>query len=150
MAKLHEILASLRDELIAEIEAIEPNRYIDPRCEFHEFKGTDEDVDNPRDTRSFSIDNPAFDSDELIGATTSHPWYKIEISFYYPDTIDWRQAAADDMDQIKWYFGTTPSSVSGVCARFPSVSGNVSDRETNDGLGRLWTITLHCQFEITH
>lgn len=153
MTALHTALASLRDEISKQIRSITPSRLIDPRILFEEFVSTEGNKDirsASASARQFQIDAPVHVGDALIGNSTSHPEYSIDVVFSYPDTVDWRNAADDDVANIVWFFRTHTSAVSGVSLRFPMSDARITTEKASEDLRRFYTITLTAQFEVTY
>lgn len=152
MTKLHSILSALRDEIAREITRLTPSREIDPRCGFTEFKADAENKDiklTSSEARQFQIYPPAHTGDVMIGNSTSHPIFDIDITFSYPDSDRWMSAAGDDMSYVQWYFRTHPSAVAGVSLRLPNSDAMVVSDKHPDDSRRFYTITMAVQAEVT-
>ena len=87
--------------------------------------------------------------DVLIGASTSHPTYDVQIIFAYPQSPKWESASLEDMVQMQWYFRTHPSAVSGVALRFPMFDAVIETGKSGEDLRRFCLLTLAVQAEVT-
>jgi hypothetical protein len=154
MANLNEILENLILEIETNIKATVSNRPIDPRAMFERFKPDENNQDIRQysaSPRHFQIMNPVHVGDFQIGNNTTHPEFLIDVVFAYPEKNDpaWNAAAADDVDKICWYFRTTPSSVSGVAARYIAPDMQIKNEKSADDLRRYWTITISVHTEVS-
>jgi hypothetical protein len=153
MTALNEILSGLCSELARDIEEIVPNRKINPRSRFAEFKTENSNQDFTAFSatpRMFEIGVPELTGRPQSGLTTEILDYSISITIAYPEAKKWNAAAADDMGAIAWFMTTHPSNVSGVAVRFVRNDDMISSNKSADDLRRYWTIPVFVQVEVTH
>lgn len=152
MPTLSAILADLRAEIESEIRAINVNRFIDRKYERFELFSpgtTGENIFTQQRPRLFSIGACAFTDPDCIGHTKDSSVEEIPITFVYPRSEKWADAAADDLNKIRHYFSTTPSSADGVCQRIIEYEKPTVVEHTDDPWN-YYTVIMMAWLEVDH